>query len=99
MPLPTQSAACHVPDPLPQRSHGQSAGDRPRHSPCAAPRLHLARGYDTAKQVNGRKRHILGDTMGLLLAVAVHPADIPSREGARQVLPQAGACGPRLQHL
>ena len=32
------------------------------------------RGYDAAKQVPGRKRHILVDTLGLLLAVVVHSA-------------------------
>ncbi len=57
------------------------------------------RGYDAAKKVNGRKRHILVDTMGLLRAVAVHPADIQDREGAPQVLLQVGECCPRLQHL
>src|SRR3954451_5770946 len=31
-------------------------------------------GYDAAKKVLGRKRHILTDTLGLLLAVRVHPA-------------------------
>ena len=34
----------------------------------------------------GRKRHIVVDTMGLLLAVVVHPADIPDRDGARLVM-------------
>jgi len=36
--------------------------------------------------VNGRKRHILVDVMGLVLAVAVHPANIQDRDGARLVL-------------
>jgi putative transposase len=34
----------------------------------------------------GRKRHILVDTLGLLLSVAVHPADIQDRDGAGLVL-------------
>lgn len=33
------------------------------------------RGYDSDKKVNGRKRHILVDVMGLLLSVLVHKAD------------------------
>jgi Transposase DDE domain len=37
-------------------------------------------GYDAGKKVTGRKRHILVDTLGLLLSVAVHPADIQDRE-------------------
>ncbi len=46
------------------------------------------RGYDAGKQVKGRKRHILVDTMGNLLAVAVHPADIQDRDGAHLLLNQ-----------
>ena len=38
------------------------------------------RGYDAAKSVKGRKRHIVVDTLGLLLAVVVHRADIDERE-------------------
>ncbi len=43
-------------------------------------------GYDAAKKVGGRKRHILVDTLGLLLVVVVHAADVQDREGAKQVL-------------
>jgi transposase len=43
-------------------------------------------GYDAGKKVKGRKRHILVDTLGLLLNVVVHPADIQDRDGARLVL-------------
>jgi putative transposase len=45
-----------------------------------------ARGFDAGKQVNGRKRHILVDTIGLLLVVVVHAANLQDREGARLVL-------------
>ena len=41
------------------------------------------RGYDGAKQTKGRKRHLLVDTLGLLLAVCVTPADVTERDGAR----------------
>lgn len=44
------------------------------------------RGYDAGKKVKGRKRHILVDTMGLLLMVVVHTANIQDRDGAKQVL-------------
>lgn len=47
------------------------------------------RGYDKAKKVNGRKRHILVDVMGLLLAVVVHKASIQEREGAKLLLLRA----------
>ena len=47
--------------------------------------------------MKGRKRHIVVDTLGLLLAVAVHPADIQDRDGARLVLQRlVGRC-PRLK--
>ena len=39
-------------------------------------------GYDAGKKVKGRKRHILVDTLGLLLNIVVHPADIQDRDGA-----------------
>jgi transposase len=42
-----------------------------------------SRGWDNAKKVNGRKRHIAVDTLGLLLAVAVTPASTQDRDGAR----------------
>ena len=44
------------------------------------------RGYDGGKKVNGRKRHLLVDTLGLLLNVVVHPANVQDRDGARLVL-------------
>jgi putative transposase len=44
------------------------------------------RGYDAGKKVKGRKRHILVDTMGLLLIVVIHAANIQDRDGAKQVL-------------
>ena len=64
------------------------------------------RGYDAVKKVNGRKRHLLVETLGLILAVLVHAADVGEREGARWLLEgvlaakQAGlGCFERLQHL
>lgn len=44
------------------------------------------RGYDAGKKVNGRKRHIVVDTMGLLLAIVVTPASVQDRDGAKLVL-------------
>jgi putative transposase len=56
------------------------------------------RGYDGAKKVSGRKRHIAVDTLGLLLAVVVTAASVPDAVGARAVLKRlrAGAF-PRLE--
>jgi transposase len=45
--------------------------------------IHLDVGYDAGKQVKGRKRHILVDTLGLLIVVAVTAASLPEREGAK----------------
>lgn len=44
------------------------------------------RGYDAGKKVKGRKRHILVDTLGHLLKVIVHTADIQDRDGAKLLL-------------
>ena len=44
------------------------------------------RGYDAGKNVSGRKRHIIVDTLGLLLVVMVHSAGIQDRDGARLLL-------------
>jgi putative transposase len=56
-------------------------------------------GYDGGKKINGRKRHILVDTLGLLLTVVVHPASMQDREGAKLVLADVGRQFPRLGHL
>jgi putative transposase len=47
------------------------------------------RGYDAAKNVMGRKRHILVDVLGLLLSVVVTKASVPEREGAKALLKRA----------
>ena len=46
------------------------------------------RGYDSAKKLTGRKRHIAVDTLGLLLTVVVHGAHGQDYQGARWVLNQ-----------
>jgi putative transposase len=43
-------------------------------------------GFDGAKKVNGRKRHIVTDTLGLLLTVVVHEANLSDRASAETVL-------------
>jgi putative transposase len=45
-----------------------------------------SRGYDGAKQVTGRKRHIVVDSLGLLLAVLVTAADVPDAVAAKEIL-------------
>lgn len=43
-------------------------------------------GYDAGKRIKGRKRHLLVDTLGLILGVAVTPANTTERDGAQAVL-------------
>ena len=57
------------------------------------------RGYDGAKKVNGRKRHLLVDTNGLVMKAKVHSADLADREGARVLLERVGESFPGLGHL
>ena len=54
-------------------------------------------GYDAGKKVNGRKRHVLVDTLGLIIAVVVHGANIQDRDGAKLVLNGIKARVGRLQ--
>src|SRR5947208_12853654 len=57
------------------------------------------RGYDAAKKVKGRKRHIVTDTGGLLVGSEVHPADVPERGGAKLVIEANHQLFPWLRHL
>jgi putative transposase len=57
------------------------------------------RGYDGAKKLNGRKRHLLVDTVGLVLTARVHAADIQDRVGVPLVLTHAHEVFPRLAHI
>lgn len=45
-----------------------------------------SRGYDANKKINGRKRFVVTDTLGLLLAVMVRPASVQDRAGATTML-------------
>jgi putative transposase len=49
--------------------------------------------------VLGRKRHILTDTLGLLLAVSVHPASVQDRDGAEALLREARRSFPFLERI
>ena len=56
-------------------------------------------GFDGAKKVNGRKRHVLVDTQGLMMQVVVSPAHIQDTFGAQVVLEQIAPALPRLKHI
>jgi len=57
------------------------------------------RGYDAGKKIKGRKRHLLTDTTGLLIAAIVHPADIQDRDGAPVLLAAMRSAFPWLRHV
>jgi putative transposase len=57
------------------------------------------RGFDAAKRINGRKRHVVTDTMGLLLAVWVHAANIQDSHGAVPLLRSLAQAFPTLRHV
>jgi putative transposase len=55
------------------------------------------KGFDAGKKIKGRKRHILVDTLGLLVAVVVHSAGIQDYDGARSVFERIRGSCPRLR--
>jgi len=57
------------------------------------------RGFDAGKKIKGRKRHILTDTTGLLVAAMVHEASIQDRDGAVPLLASIGSRLPWLRHV
>ena len=56
-------------------------------------------GFDAGKKVKGRKRHLVVDTMGLLLAVSVTAASVQDRDGAHPVVASTMAKYPSVQTL
>ncbi|WP_246645982.1 transposase [Nonomuraea ceibae] len=56
----------------------------------------LTRGYDAAKKINGRKRHLVVDTRGLLMMVMVTPANLSDRNTARDLLVRLRLLRPQL---
>jgi len=56
-------------------------------------------GFDAGKRVNGRKRHIVTDTQGFLLALLVLPADIQDNHGAVPLLGMLRGRFSKLRHI
>jgi transposase len=56
-------------------------------------------GFDAGKKVKGRKRNLVVDTMGLLIAVTVTAASVQDRDAAAAVVAQACVKSPRLEKL
>ena len=57
------------------------------------------RGDDAGKKVNGRKRHLLGDTLGLLMAVIVTSAALSDPAGAKRLLKRMGGACKKLRRI
>ena len=58
-----------------------------------------SRGYDAGKKTNGRKRHVIVDTLGLLLVVVVTAACVQDRDGARPTLKGLKVKLPSVRHI
>jgi transposase len=56
-------------------------------------------GFDAGKKINGRKRHLVTDTQGLPLALAIHPADVQDRDGLALACARIRRCLPWLGQL
>lgn len=80
----------HKPKPTAAVIDSQSAPTTPAGGP---------RGFDAGKRIYGRKRHIVTDTNGLLLAVHVHPANVQDCHGAVPLLKDLRRRFPKLRHV
>ena len=56
-------------------------------------------GFDAGKRIKGRKRHIVTDTVGFLVGLVVHGADVQDRDGAPDVLKSITTTYPLLRHV
>lgn len=57
------------------------------------------RGFDPAKRLKGRKRHLVTDVIGSPLALQVHPANVQDNHGAVPLLASLGRTFPKLRHI
>ncbi len=47
------------------------------------------RGFDAGKKIAGRKRHLMVDTLGMIIAICIHAASVQDQDGAKSVLTKA----------
>ena len=84
-------------------TRGQSNGMCDRQPECERRRKRGAcidpSGYDAGKKIKGKKRHILVDTVGLLLHAVIHPASIQDRDSGALVLATLFGSFPFLKKL
>jgi transposase len=57
------------------------------------------RGYDAGKKINGIKRHVLVDTLGMVLAVMILPANVQDRDAGLDLLDAQRGRWPRLRRV
>ena len=81
------------------RDPSPSAASMDSQTVPSAVMVHKAVGYDAGKKIKGRKRFTLVDTLGLLIAVRVVAANVPEREGAKQLLNQVNQERHRVPRL
>ena len=53
--------------------------------------------YDAGRKINGRKRHFVVDTLGLIIAIVVHAANVQDRDGAKLAMAKLPGWFPRLK--
>ena len=58
-----------------------------------------SRGFDAGKKINGRKRHLLVDTLGLVMAVVVTTACVQDRDGLKKLLRTFGIQRKKLRKI
>jgi hypothetical protein len=76
VPRPRRSARSFAPSITWFRALSKISQERRKRGDCIDPS-----GYDAGKKINGKKRHILVDTQGLLMCAIVHAADVQVRNG------------------
>lgn len=59
----------------------------------------VARGIDGGKKIKGRKQHIITDTLGLILVVVIHAANIHDSKGAVDVISNLRGRFPKLKKI
>ena len=81
------------------RKHSPSVGIIDSRSVKTSHHVDCTKGIDGGKKIKGRKQHIIVDTMGLLLAITVHAANIHDSRGAIDVIDQLRHRFPRLTKI
>ena len=64
-----------------------------------APMVHRSVGYDAPKMTKGPKRHLVVDTLGLMMAVVITAANVTERDGGQQVLEKLHQLGETMARI